>query len=129
MSPSRQRIFVLLGAYEDLTERESRALRRGDIDYVLSIQERKARLTDSLRETRPAVELLEGDAASFRQRLLALQAVEQGNLAELRQQMAQAQQELAEIGQVAQRSRQIRRGYSGLRGDLQSGSSVVLGTA
>lgn len=129
MTPSRRRLFVLLGAYEDLTERESSALRRGDIDYVLALQERKSRLTESLALARRSTELTSEDAAALDARVRTLQARETGNLTSLREQMAVVRQSLQEIGQAVQRSRQVRRGYSGLGAGMRSAGASVLGQA
>ena len=126
MTPARRRLFVLLGAYADLTERESSALRRGDIDYVLAIQERKARLTESLHAARLSTELSVDDSTALDQRVRTLQARETGNLSALREQMTQVRRSLDEIGQAVQRSRKVRRGYSGLGTGLRAS---VLGQA
>lgn len=129
MTPSRRRLFVLLGAYEDLTERESSALRRGDIEYVLAIQERKSRLTESLQHARRSVQLTSDDTAALDERVRVLQARESGNLNSLREQMTQVRQSLDDIGQAVQRSRKVRRGYSGLGVGLRSAGTSVLGQA
>jgi len=129
MTLSRRRLFVLLGAYEDMTERESSALRRGDIDYVLAIQERKARLTESLGMARRSLDLSSDDTAALNERVRTLQAREMGNLTALREQMAQVRQSLQAIGQAVQRSRQVRRGYSGLGAGLRVSGTSVLGQA
>jgi hypothetical protein len=129
MTPARRRLFVLLGAYEDMTERESRALRRGDIDYVLAIQERKSRLTESLQQARLTAELTADDTAALNERVRSLQIRESDNLTSLREQMAQVRQSLAEIGQAVQRSRQVRRGYSGMGTGSRGGVASVLGQA
>jgi hypothetical protein len=129
MTASRRRLFVLLGAYEDMTERETRALRRGDIDYVLAIQERKSRLTESLQQARLTTELTVDDTAALNERVRSLQVRESGNLTSLREQMAQVRQSLTEIGQAVQRSRQVRRGYSGMATGSRGGVASVLGQA
>lgn len=125
MTPSRRRLFVLLGAYEDLTERESGALRRGDIEYVLAIQERKGRLTEAMQHARRAVELSAADNSALQDRIRSLHARETNNLAALREQMAQVSEAMAQIGQAAQRSRKVRRGYSGLGTGMRSAASVL----
>ncbi len=129
MSPSRRRLFVLLGAYEDLAERESSALRRGDIEYVLSIQERKARLTETMHAVRRAAELSREDILIFDDRVRSLTARESGNLDALRTMMAQVRQSLTEIGQAMQRSRKVRRGYSAVGASVRTGTPSVLGQA
>jgi hypothetical protein len=129
MTPEKRRLFVLLGAYEDLTDRESGALRRGDIDYVLAIQERKGRLTEALQTTRRSTELSSDDSAVLRQRVRALEAREAGNLGSLREQMARVRSELNEISQATQRSRKVRRGYTGISMGSHSASESVLGRA
>lgn len=129
MTPSRRRLFVLLGAYEDLTERESSALRRGDIEYVLAIQERKTRLTESLQHARRSTELTPDDAVALTDRVRALQARETENLNSLRQQMAHARESLNEIGQAVRRSRKVRRGYSGIGAGMRGAGESVLGRA
>lgn len=129
MTPSRRRVFVLLGAYEDLTERESSALRRGDIEYVLALQERKGRLTEALLQARQGAELSALDASALIERVRTLQARESHNLEVLRGRMAQVRQSLDEIGQATQRSRKVRRGYSGIASGLRATSASVLGCA
>ena len=129
MTPLRRRLFVLLGAYEDLTERESSALRRGDIEYVLALQERKGRLTEALQEARRSTELSSDDLGALNERVRSLQDRESGNLEILRGHMAQVRQSLNEIGQATQRSRKVRRGYSGLGAGLRSTRDTVLGRA
>jgi len=129
MPALRRRLFVLLGAYEDLTDRETSALRRGDIGYVLAIQERKARLTESLQAARRTTELSSDESAAFHERVRSLHARESGNLDTLRVQMAQNRQATREIGQAVQRSRQVRRGYSSIGSGLKTAGSSVLGQA
>jgi len=129
MTPARRRLFVLLGAYEDMTERESSALRRGDIDYVLAIQERKSRLTESLQQARRETELTPEESNALTDRVRLLQARESANLESLREQMARVRQTLNEIGQAAQRSRQVRRGYSGFGAGMRAARESVLGRA
>lgn len=125
MTPARHRLFVLLGAYEDLTDRETSALRRGDIQNVLSIQERKGRLTEVLQDTRRSVELSTEDSAAWNDRVRLLSSRESENLDVLRGHMTQVRHSLAEIGQAAQRSRKVRRGYTGLDGQRHSGVAVL----
>lgn len=129
MTPARRRLFVLLGAYEDLAERESSALRRGDIEYVLSIQERKGRLTEAMHVVRRNTELSHADTQAFEERVRSLQVRESGNLDALREQMTQVRRSLTEIGQAMQRSRKVRRGYSGFTAGSRSSATSVLGQA
>lgn len=129
MTPSRRRLFTLLGAYEDLTERESSALRRGDVHYVLAIQERKGRLTEALQQARRATELSAPDSTAWTDRVRSLQARETDNLRVLRGRMAEIQRSLAEIGQAAQRSRNIRRSYTGFGAAQRVSSTGMLGCA
>ena len=129
MPSAQRRLFVLLGAYEDLTDRETSALRRGDIHYVLSIQERKSRLTTALQEVRDATALSSAETAAWSDRIRALQTREEGNLTVLRDHMAQTRQALGEIGQATQRSRNVRRGYSGYGAGRRAAGEGILGRA
>ena len=70
-SPVR-RVFILLGAYEDLTERETSALRRGDVTHAIALEHRKRRIAEAMAAARRTAELSaeELDALTRRVRFL-----------------------------------------------------------
>jgi hypothetical protein len=112
MTPAR-RLFVLLGACEDLTDRETGALRRGDIDHAVTLETRKTRLTEAMAAARQNAELSPDDASAFIERVRCLEARENRNLSFLREEMERARTALAQINQATRRSRMVRRGYAG----------------
>lgn len=108
-----RRLFVLLGAYEDLTERETGALRRGDVDHAIAMENRKIRLAVALAEAHQSAELSAEEREMLDFRVRNLRQREHENLSFLREEMDRVRAALAGLHQVGQRSRQIRRGYAG----------------
>lgn len=128
MSPAR-RIFVLLGAYEDLTERESRALRRGDIHFAITLENRKIRLAEALAVARRNAVLSATDLGALTERVRTLETREMDNLAFLREEMARVRVDLTNLKQTASRTRSIRRGYVGRKSTMSEMAGSVLGRA
>ncbi|HEX9782700.1 MAG TPA: hypothetical protein VGA56_08215 [Opitutaceae bacterium] len=128
MTPAR-RVFVLLSVYEDLSERESRALRRGDFDFAISLNNRKQRLSQAMQVARQNAELSEDDLAALHQRVRTLEACEKENLSFLSKEMAGTRASISMLNAAAKRTRQVRRGYAGTEGDTSSGSGNMLGCA
>lgn len=122
-----RRLFVLLGAYEDLTERESGALRRGDVEHAITIENRKRRIAEALADARRNAELSPDEITALDSRVRGLEQRENANLSFLREEMGRVRVALAGLHQVAQRSRQIRRGYGGAAG--AGGTESMLGRA
>lgn|SRR5690554_5844187 len=108
-----RRLFVLLGAYEDLTDRETSALRRGDVEHAITIENRKRRLAEALADARRAAELSAEEIEVLHSRVRGLTERENANLAFLREEMGRVRAALGTLYQVARRSRQVRRGYVG----------------
>lgn len=108
-----RRVFVLLGAYEGLTERETGALRRGDIEHVVSLEGRKLRLVEALKTARRNAGLSNADNDALLRRVRCLETQEKQNLSVLREEMARVRQSLAQLSRATHRSRQVRRGYVG----------------
>ena len=125
MTPSR-RLFVLLGAYEDLTGRESGALRRGDVARAISLENRKLRLAQSMATVRRDATLSTDEAGDYVRRVRRLESLEQDNLAFLREETNRSRDALSRINQAAGRMRNVRRGYAGAGAP---GSVPVLGRA
>jgi hypothetical protein len=124
-----RRLFVLLGAYEDLTERETGALRRGDVEHAISIENRKIRLAEALADARRTVELSPGEIDVLNSRVRGLEEREHQNLSFLRAEMGRVRAALGGLYQVAQRSRQVRRGYVGATSVGEARTENVLGQA
>ena len=122
-----RRLFVLLGAYEDLTERESGALRRGDVEHAITIENRKRRIAEALSDARRNAELSPDEITALDSRVRGLEQRENANLSFLREEMGRVRVALSGLHQVAQRSRQIRRGYGGAAG--AGGAEGMLGRA
>ncbi|RME70249.1 MAG: flagellar protein FliT [Verrucomicrobia bacterium] len=110
------RIFVLLSAYEDLTDRETSALRRGDIQFAIALETRKLRLAEHLGNARRQANLSRAEIAAFEARIERLQEREKANLAFLRGEMDRVGAELSELNRATRRSRQVRRGYGTQQG-------------
>jgi hypothetical protein len=124
-----RRVFVLLGAYEDITERESGALRRGDIDYAISLENRKQRISAALADARRNTVLSGGDLDVLTRRVRSLETREKDNLAFLREEMARVRESLTHLQQAAHRNRQVRRGYAGGTPGVVALAESVLGRA
>lgn len=124
-----RRLFVLLGAYEDLTEREAGALRRGDVEHAITIENRKIRIAEAMADARRQVELSPGELDALNSRVRGLEAREHQNSSFLREEMGRVRAALGSLYQVAQRSRQVRRGYVGATAGDEPASDVVLGRA
>jgi hypothetical protein len=124
-----RRLFVLLGAYEDLTERESGALRRGDVEHAITIENRKIRLAEALADARRAADLSPGEIDALNSRVRGLEEREHQNLSFLREEMGRVRAALSGLYQVAQRSRHVRRGYVGATGVDGADPENVLGRA
>lgn len=122
-NPSR--VFVILSAYEDLTDRESRALRRGDIDFAIKLENRKLRLAQTLGRARKNSVLSEADVDALSRRVRTLQERETANLEFLRGEMSRVCAELGALDTATNRSRQIRRGYSENNRMAASGNGVL----
>lgn len=108
-----RRVFVLLGAYESLTERETGALRRGDIEHVVALEQRKLRLVEALKAARRTAGLSGADNDALLRRVRSLEVQEKENLSFLREEMGRVRLSLAQLSRATQRSRQVRRGYAG----------------
>jgi hypothetical protein len=121
-----RRLFVLLGAYEDLTEREAGALRRGDVEHAITIENRKIRLAEAMADARREADLSPVEIDQLQSRVRGLEAREHQNLSFLREEMGRVRAALGGLYQVAQRSRQVRRGYGGTQA---AESESVLGQA
>lgn len=121
---------MLLGAYEDLTERESGALRRGDIEHAVTLEARKLRLSEAMATARRNAELSSDEADAFLERVRCLEARENRNLTFLREEMERTRTALAEIHQTTRRSRMVRRGYAGFTSGVNTSlGEPVLGRA
>ena len=123
------RIFVLLGAYEDLTERESSALRRGDIEHAITIENRKQRLAVSLAEVRRNTVLSDGELDVLNRRVRMLEDHEMANLAFLREELARVGASLGALKKAVHRSRQVRRGYVAAHAPISALANGILGRA
>ncbi|MGH8018561.1 MAG: hypothetical protein ACREIA_09760 [Opitutaceae bacterium] len=128
MTPAR-RIFVLLGAYEDLTDRESRALRRGDIKFVVGLCNRKRRMAQAMKMARKNAVLSEQELAVLQERVRTLEKRETANLDFLREEMARTRAELSTLNTAAKRTRQVRRGYVGPQPANPAKPATILGCA
>jgi hypothetical protein len=122
-----RRLFVLLGAYEDLTERETGALRRGDVEHAITIENRKIRLAEALANARRSADLSPGEIDVLNSRVRGLEEREHQNLSFLREEMGRVRAALGGLYQVAQRSRHVRRGYVGATHVDDASSENVLG--
>jgi hypothetical protein len=121
-----RRLFVLLGAYEDLTERESGALRRGDVEHAITIENRKIRLAQAMADARRNAELSPVELDQLTTRVRGLEQREHQNSSFLREEMGRVRAALGSLYQVAQRSRQVRRGYgAGGVAESNDGASVL----
>jgi hypothetical protein len=126
---SARRVFVLLGACEDITERETAALQRGDIEHALKLGARKLRISRSMAQTWKNSELSSAEVAALTERVRNLEVREKDNLAFLSEQMGRVKSALTEITQAAHRSRNVRRGYAGVFGSMGNTAEVALGRA
>jgi hypothetical protein len=124
-----RRLFVLLGAYEDLTDRETGALRRGDVDHAITIENRKIRLAEALADARRQVDLSPGEMEILSSRVRGLEQREHQNLAFLREEMGRVRAALGGLYRIAERSRQVRRGYAGATQAGEDNPEGVLGRA
>jgi hypothetical protein len=121
-----RRLFVLLGTYEDLTERETGALRRGDVEHAITIENRKRRLAEAMAEARQKAELSPEELELLSSRVRGLEEREHANLSFLREEMGRVRAALGNLYQVTRRSQQVRRGYVGATaGDLDSAEGVL----
>ncbi|BET65957.1 hypothetical protein ASA1KI_08750 [Opitutales bacterium ASA1] len=111
MTPAR-RVFVLLGVYEDLTERESRALRRGDVSFAIALENRKRRMVQAMATARRNAELSQADLSIIGERVRIVEARQRENLEYLRQEMLRVRADIAELGRTTTRTRSVRRGYA-----------------
>jgi hypothetical protein len=112
MKPPR-RLFVLLANYEDLTEREGAALRRGDIEHAIALEGRKRRLAEAMAAARRNAGLSNAEGDAYIRRVRSLEVREKENLAALREEMARTRAALDHLNQAAHRTRKVRRGYGG----------------
>jgi hypothetical protein len=128
MTPAR-RVFVLLGAYEDITERESAALRRGDIDHAIALGNRKLPIAKSMVTARKNSELSRVEIDALTNRVRSLEVREKDNIAFLSEQMGRVKTALNGITQAAHRSRNVRRGYAGVVGTMTNPAEGNLGRA
>jgi hypothetical protein len=126
---SARRVFVLLGACEAITERETAALRRGDIDHAINLGARKLRIARSMAEARENSGLSGAEVDALTERVRNLEVLEKSNLAFLSEQMVRVKSALTEITQAAHRSRNVRRGYAGVFGSMGNTAEVALGRA
>ncbi len=128
MTPAR-RIFVLLGAYEDLTDRESRALRRGDVAFAIGLCTRKRRMAQAMKAARKNAVLSEAELAALQERVRILEKHETENLDFLQQEMARTRAELSTVNTAAKRTRQVRRGYVGPKPANPTRPATIFGCA
>jgi len=124
-----RRLFVLLGTYEDLTERESGALRRGDVEHAITIENRKRRLAEAMADARRNADLSPEEIDQLDFRVRGLEAREHANLSFLREEMGRVRAALGNLYQVARRSQQVRRGYVGATAVDAAPVDSVLGSA
>ena len=128
MTPGR-RVFVLLDACEDITERESAALRRGDIDHAIALGKRKLPISESMVAARKNSELSRVEIDALTNRVRSLEVREKDNIAFLSEQMGRVKAALNGITQAAHRSRNVRRGYAGVVGTMTNPAEGNLGRA
>jgi len=128
MSPVR-RLFVLLSSYEDITLRESAALRRGDVDQAIILINRKRRISEEMDRARGNAELSEDEIDALNQRVRDLESREKHNLAFLREEMARVRATLATLQMAVRKTRNVRRGYAGTFGAAINSAEGVLGRA
>ncbi len=124
-----RRLFVLLGAYEDLTERETGALQRGDVEHAITIENRKRRLAEALAEARRNAKLSTEEIEMLESRVRGLEVREHANLSFLREEMGRVRAALGNLYQVARRSQQVRRGYVAANVSTEAGAESILGQA
>lgn len=124
-----RRLFVLLGAYEDLTERERHALRRGDIDHAITLENRKVRLAEAMAQARRSTELSGAEIDDLNRRVRNLEARNHENLAFLREEMMRVGAALSHLHKAVHRARQVRRGYLGAPAAGNAMAESVLGRA
>ena len=124
-----RRLFVLLGTYEDLTERETGALRRGDVEHAITIENRKRRLAEAMASARRDAKLTPEEIDLLESRVRGLEAREHANLSFLREEMGRVRAALGNLYQVARRSRQVRRGYAGATAGETTQTESALGNA
>lgn len=128
MSPVR-RLFVLLSAYEDITERESAALRRGDVEQAITLENRKLRISEEMNRARENAELSDDEIDALNQRVRGLEFREKHNLAFLREEMARVRATLATLQMAVRKTRNVRRGYAGTFGATIDAAEGMLGRA
>lgn len=107
MVPVR-RLFVMLSAYEDIAERESAALGRGDIEQAITFRGRKRRIREEMERARRTAELSQDEIAALAQRVRGLESRDRDNRVILREEMARMR---ATLQTAVRKTREVRREF------------------
>lgn len=110
MIETRKR-FVLLGAYEALTEKETFCLKEANFDAVSKVQAKKARLLSELQALDEQDSLKAEEKNEFNRRLQQLQEREKRNDTLLGQLMAENRSESKTLSKRVSSASQVRRAY------------------
>ena len=110
MTGTRKR-FILLGAYEGLTEKETFCLKEANFDAVSTVQAKKARLLSELQglDDQDTLETTEKD--EFNRRLQKLQECEKDNDALVLELMKENRSEFKTLSKRSNSASQVRRAY------------------
>jgi ribosomal protein L34E len=110
MIETRKR-FILLGAYEELTEKETFCLKEANFDAVSTVQGKKARLLSELQSLDDQGTLETEEKDEFNRRLQQLQECEKGNDILLGELMKENRSEFKTLSKRANSASQVRRAY------------------
>jgi predicted nucleotidyltransferase len=103
--------FVLLGAYEALTEKETFCLKEANFEVVSKIQSKKDRLLKELQNLEDRESLESDEKDEFNRRLQILQECEKSNEALLKRLKAENRSQFKSLSKRASSASQIRRAY------------------
>ena len=103
--------FVLLGAYETLTEKETFCLSEANFEAVSAVQAKKARLLSELQNLDAGESLEAEEKADFNLRLQQLQECEKRNDALLDELKKENRSQFKELSKRASSASKVRKAY------------------
>lgn len=101
--------MILLAAYEDFTRRETVCLREDNIETMLELQKKKAKVLKELSVAE--VEASEAEKADFARRISVLQGQEESNARMIAEKIAANRQDYRRLSQNTLSANKLRRTY------------------
>jgi len=103
--------FVLLSAYEELTEKETFCIKEANFDEIRKVQAKKSRLLEELGSLDDEDRLKSEQRVDFNRRIDRLQTIEQENESRLEALMDQNRSEIKTLSKRSSSASKIKKAY------------------